>query len=219
MKKQLLTILLTFATIPCFATSSSALLAHLKKCKADTLYMLYDREKDINMVKNGQGDPGFKEMMNLWNDLFNVMDPSGNQITADADTCFDLICQKQETIHNLLNDPKYNDCIGNLFVTIAKIIDSQDKNLDNPQIKKNYTLVFSTIAKHIRYPWYNYFNNCLKDPHLEQDINGLFEIGDFFCMGNFLCEAKILRKLLPKLDATIEKLEIEELEEEFKTQN
>lgn len=208
MKKQLLTALLAFTPFFAFSNeeiSKRELLMHLKQCKTDALYMLYNHEKDINAIQNGYVDwstTGFKQMINIWNDLINAMDPSQKQVAIDAEICFNLICQKQKNIASLLDNNT-----GNIIVTIAKIINSEDKNFNDPQIKKNYTLVFSTLAKHLRYPWYTYFNDCLKDSHLEEDINSLSISADFFCMGCFVYETKVLRKLLPKLDTEIIELE------------
>lgn len=206
MKKQLFTALLAFT--PFFVTakpSNKELLVHLKNVKADVASMIYENEKDITAIQNGYVDwstTGFKQIMNMWNDLINAMDPSQKQVEIDAETCFNLICQQQKDIQALLDNTNES-----IIVKIAKIINSEDKDLNDQQIKKNYTLVFSTLAKHLRFPWYNYFRDCLKDASLEEDINSLSAFGDFFCMGCFMYETKVLKKLLPKLDAKIAELE------------
>jgi hypothetical protein len=212
MKNKLFTAFFLFTTLSALAQqpSNAELLAHLKSVKTESVAMLDYNQKAIKQILSGDMDwsqAGFDYMIRIWQDLFYALDPQDKQFDADAITCLQLLCETQDSIKNIFDVAPENGT-GKILTTIGQIMTSQNKDLSNAEIKKNYEAVFSVFAKHMKYSQRKISHDYLSNAKLAQEIEDCLICGDFWCMGSItIYQTKVLEKLLPRLDAKIAEIE------------
>jgi hypothetical protein len=205
---------LTFATISSFAQrgSNTEVLAHLKQAKSESLTKLYYNKDAMQRSLKGPLDlspTDFDLIIRLWSDLFSALDPQEKQFDADAAMCLQLLCETQYSIKDILDKaPEYG--MGKTLISIGQVISSENKNLNDQEIKNNYKTIISVFMKHMNYPEYKHFkddylNNL--NPVIVEKIESCSMCEDFWEMGIIGYETKVLEKLLPKLEAKIKELE------------
>lgn len=198
MKNKLITALFTITTLSALAQqpNKAELLKHLKNVKTHAQSIL----KENSSWKFSLGYCGTKNSINMWNELYDAFDPDQTETIAEVAFYFDMICNKMKTIDDIRTIAPH---------AVLKHIGIIVKHKNT--YKEQYALIFSIVRKHFSKQYWiekywpsKYTNGSLNDETLKDFLNS----SDSICAANYIVyEPKVLKNLLPKINAKIAELE------------
>ena len=149
MKNRLLATLLTLVIVPLLANetapqqpNNSQFLIHLKNIKSEAQSLLQKLNSNLKNLSSQQ-----QLSVAVWNDIYDVFDPSSQETTTDVKNYFDFFCTEVNSVKQLINSWQEMCSIKTL-----NIITEIGGNLDslNDKQKQQYQLLISIASKQLK---------------------------------------------------------------------